>query len=136
VDWFLGCQRPLDEDSLRGGSPVAICDAANVFGASWAADGTIWFAQPEGVFRVAAEGGTPERMIEAGARERLAAPQLLPDGRTVLFTSFTQRDNATIAAYSMQRGARITCCQAARTDATSRRATSRTSSGIRCSPSR
>ncbi len=68
---------------------VCACDAR--FGAAWAPDGSILFASETGPLqKVPATGGTPEpaTTLDAAAGEvshRL--PHLLPDGRTVLYTS-------------------------------------------------
>ena len=49
-------------------------------------DDIILFEQPDGIYRVSANGGTPERIIDAAEGERFSSPQLLPDGRSILFT--------------------------------------------------
>jgi eukaryotic-like serine/threonine-protein kinase len=70
-----------------GGAVKPICDAPNPSGASWGADGTIVFGEGStGIWRVAAEGGEPERIVEIPASQTAHGPQLLPDGRMVLFT--------------------------------------------------
>jgi serine/threonine-protein kinase len=77
----------LKRIAIGGGAPVVIGPAAvNPFGASWTRDGVILFAQPEGILRVPATGGTPALVIPAKAGEQLAHPRLLPDGETVLFS--------------------------------------------------
>jgi serine/threonine-protein kinase len=54
---------------------------------SWGADGSIVFSEGStGIWRVAAEGGEPERIVEIPASQTAHGPQLLPDGRRVLFT--------------------------------------------------
>ena len=68
----------------------------------------------EAILRVSANGGTPELVIPAGDGEALGAPQLLPDGDTVLFSATTGRfsfastswDDARIAAVSLTSGER------------------------------
>ena len=79
----------LQKIALTGGAAVTLCETENPFGASWGDDDTIVFGQgPRGIFRVSATGGTPELLIpvETESRERAHGPQILPDGRTVLFT--------------------------------------------------
>ena len=49
-------------------------------GAHWTRDDTILFAAAEGIWRISANGGTPELIIAAADGERLDAPQLLPTG--------------------------------------------------------
>ncbi len=62
--WDWG-ENKLKKVSIRGGAPVELCDAARVDGAHWTADDTIVFARgTEGIWRVSANGGTPELLIE------------------------------------------------------------------------
>ena len=78
---------------VDGGIPVEICDAVNPFGASWAADGTIfWGAGPEGIYRVSANGGEPS-LVLTDPSGTVYGPQLMPDGRSVLFS--VRSDNHT-----------------------------------------
>jgi serine/threonine-protein kinase len=76
----------LERIPLTGGLPIKVTDVSSFFGAVWSADNTILFAQTDGIWKVSADGGAPERVIAVEPSERVAAPQLLPDGRTVLFT--------------------------------------------------
>ena len=71
---------------VDGGTPVDICDAANPFGATWATDNSILYGGgAAGIFRVSADGGKPEALIrDPGGLAH--GPQLLPGGRSVLFT--------------------------------------------------
>ena len=100
--------------ALGGGAPVVVCSAPGALGAHWAPDDTILFAQAEGILRVSANGGTPELVIPAADGEQLDAPQLLPDGDSVLFSVTTgfgpggsgRWDNAQIAAQSLSSGER------------------------------
>ena len=83
--------RKLKRVSIRGGSPLIVCDAATVGrGGTWGADGTIVFDPgPSGLMRVAATGGTPQPVTSrdpAMDRRDLSWPQFLPDGRGLLVT--------------------------------------------------
>jgi Tol biopolymer transport system component len=71
-----------------GGTPTPLCDATNPFGMSWAGD-RIVFGQVDGLMSVAASGGTPELILKADAAkgERLGQPQLIDQGRAVVFIS-------------------------------------------------
>jgi serine/threonine-protein kinase len=91
---------------VTGGAPVTLCEAANPYGASWAADDTILFAQAAGIFRVSANGGSSEVLIPMDAAG--SGPQLLPDGHTVLFTLATTApwDEAQIVTQSLDTGER------------------------------
>ena len=75
-----------------GGTPALICDVQDVRGAAWGADDTIVFASrlDSGLFRVSASGGgTPVTLTKPDLKLREKThrfPELLPDGKTVMFT--------------------------------------------------
>jgi eukaryotic-like serine/threonine-protein kinase len=77
-------------------------------GASWADQGFIVFATVDGLWRVAASGGTPERIVEAGDNELgRVLPQVLPGSQWVLFTvarTAFRWDDAQIVARSLVTG--------------------------------
>ncbi|MDO8681049.1 MAG: protein kinase [Acidobacteriota bacterium] len=76
----------------NGGTPAVICDVQDVRGAAWGADDTIVFAPrlDAGLWRVSASGGgTPVVVTTPDAQQREKThrfPELLPDGKTVMFT--------------------------------------------------
>jgi serine/threonine-protein kinase len=90
-----GRDNTLKRISALGGSPVTICslDGGALRGASWGPDDTIVFAtdQSKGLLRVPAAGGKPERVTTVHPATGEIGhfwPQVLPDGRAVLFTSW------------------------------------------------
>ena len=112
----------FQDDGLRriavsGGAPIVISATTIPYGASWASDDMILFAQEgEGIMRLSANGGTPELLIPAQESEVMDSPQLLPDGESVLFsvtTSFgaTRWDEAQIAVQSLRTGERTVVWQ-------------------------
>lgn len=108
VAYWSGGQ--LKRVALSGGAPISIVDGLlNLNGASWSSDGTILLSQPDGIYRVSANGGTPQRVIEPKDGERLYGPELLPDGDSVLFSAtMTQSwDDAQIAVQSLSSGERM-----------------------------
>jgi hypothetical protein len=80
----------------------------NLHGASWSSDGTILFAEDRGIYRVPANGGTPEPLFQTAEGERFNGPQLLPDGDTVLYSvaETSDWDRALIVAQSISTGDR------------------------------
>ena len=70
---------------IGGGTAVPLTRAAVEFGLSWGA-GAIVYAQRDGIWRVPDIGGTAELIVKAADNERMHAPQLLPGGKSVLFT--------------------------------------------------
>ena len=80
----------LRKVSISGGSPLTIT-RASPFGASWGLDHNIVFTPTigSGLFRVPADGGTPEQLTQPDYGENGYAhvwSQHLPGGRHVLFT--------------------------------------------------
>jgi Tol biopolymer transport system component len=80
----------LQKVPLAGGRPQVIAAAANVFGASWGAGDTIvWSEWNKGLFRVSANGGTPEPLtkVDEGRGEiQHFFPKFSPDGGRVFFS--------------------------------------------------
>ncbi len=80
--------------ALSGGSPITICDASSPGrSGSWGPDGTIVFSAGTGsganLFRVSASGGEPEILATTDPDKgefRYFAPQILANGKAVLFT--------------------------------------------------
>jgi serine/threonine-protein kinase len=95
----------LKKVSIVGGTPVALCDAENPWGANWTTDNTILYGQGRegrgGVWRVSANGGTPEHLVKVDAGEIAQRPQLLPGGGAILFT-LARRDEWATAQVVVQ----------------------------------
>lgn len=71
-----------------GGTPVVLCEAQDLLGASWADDNTIVAAiTTSGLYRLPANGVKPERL--EGISDDLGArwPQVLPGAKAVLFSA-------------------------------------------------
>jgi serine/threonine protein kinase/Tol biopolymer transport system component len=85
----------LKKIAISGGAPVVLCDTGlMVVGARWDSDNMIVYSDllGGGIMWISANGGTPESLIKinvADARKSgfPAVPQMLPDGRTLLFTN-------------------------------------------------
>lgn len=102
VGYWSQTDNKLKKISIRGGAPVALCSAFWIYGAIWYPDNTIIFSDVlSGVMRVSANGGTPETLVKGIT----AAPQLLPDGESLLFTDAAKRPY-TITAQSLKSGQR------------------------------
>jgi len=111
---FFPAQQQLLRVSIQGGEPVVLADGvSNPFGATWAPADSIWFSQPDGIYRVPASGGTPELLIET-PEEVAYGPQVLPDGDSVLFAvtpipasaGFRDWDESQIVVQSLSTGER------------------------------
>ena len=72
----------LKKIAITGGAPETLCDVSGFTGGSWGTDNRIVYINYPDVCGVSANGGTPE-VIATGAGYH---PQLLPDGKSLLFT--------------------------------------------------
>ncbi len=101
-------QGKLKKAAVAGGVPHDICAAGDGIGASWGSDDMIYFTPlwTKGIWRVPARGGQTELVVapESGKSERAYLwPEVLPGGKTVLFTAWTggSFDGAHIVAYRL-----------------------------------
>jgi Tol biopolymer transport system component/tRNA A-37 threonylcarbamoyl transferase component Bud32 len=77
----------------EGGRPFPLAEVRGVGGCAWLSDGTIVYAPiySEGLYRVSAEGGSPERLTtpdHKGGELGHWWPEPLPGGQQVVFTAF------------------------------------------------
>jgi serine/threonine-protein kinase len=111
VGFFAGGK--LKKVSLTGGPPLTLCEAQSGYGASWGADETIIFSPTftSGLLMVSAAGGTPQVVTNIKSEQGELShrwPQILPDGKAVLFTIDTgmDADDKRIAILSLTTGDR------------------------------
>jgi Tol biopolymer transport system component len=101
----------LKKIAITGGTAITICKAAPPYGINWFGDQVV-FAQPDGrILRVSANGGEPELLAGAKPNETIHGPQILDDGRALLFTVATETgvdrwDKAQTVVQSLRSGAR------------------------------
>jgi eukaryotic-like serine/threonine-protein kinase len=79
----------LKKIALNGGSPVVLCAGmVSIWGAWWNEDNTIAYSQFGGdIMKVSADEGPPESIIKIGSEIGYSHPQILPDGKSVMYTS-------------------------------------------------
>ena len=108
---FGGLDGLLKKVSVSGGEIQTLCTYSEIagggyLGQSWTPNGdALIFAGPSGLFRVSAAGGTPKviaTVIEA-TKDFHAWPQVLPDGKAVLFT-VGQKSGPSVAVRSLETG--------------------------------
>lgn len=102
---------------VEGGRPVVLAAARAPAGAVWLRDGTIVFGGGPGggLARVSEQGGEPAVLARPadGSRElRYGWPDMLPDGRTLLFTAVTPADSQ-VMALDLASGRRTVVVEAA-----------------------
>ena len=89
IGFFDARDSRLKKVPAGGGEAIALCEAPFGLGAAWAADGTIFFAPDvfSGLSAVSGSGGAARKLTRLESREYTHRwPDLLPDGRTLLFT--------------------------------------------------
>jgi Tol biopolymer transport system component len=106
--WSAG---KLKKIAVDGGSPVTLCDATDLLGASWSEDGSIiaTLNSTPSLWRVSSSGGVPTRILDLSAEgisPRWA--QVIPGGTHVLFTAVRgpSSDRANLEVLSLRDGSR------------------------------
>jgi len=102
--------RTLKRIAAAGGPAVTLGPVEQPFSVGWGADG-VFVTQPAGIMRMPAGGGKFETIVRLEGGERAHGPQLLPDGKTLLFTSLKSPgqdswEAAEIIAYTLGSGSR------------------------------
>ena len=92
VAYFVVNRGSLYRLSLNGGTAQWICDAVEFQGGTWSRDGVIVYAggyAKPGLWAVSEQGGKPKKVDEtpSDAAGWYTFPDLLPDGKTVLFSN-------------------------------------------------
>ncbi len=92
-EWIaFGTGRALQKVAVSGGSPITICKLSSTgfYGGDWSADQIIFVPDYNGgLWSVSSNGGTPQPLLKTDPehdRVVYADPEVLPDGRGVLFT--------------------------------------------------
>ncbi|TDI15273.1 MAG: hypothetical protein E2P05_07430, partial [Acidobacteria bacterium] len=98
----------LQKVPIAGGAPLDITNVSRVLGADWGPDDRIIYGGgiSTGLMQVSAAGGTPKVLTSLDPEKGEIThgyPEILPDGRTVLFTIGTQ-DGSRIARLSLDTG--------------------------------
>jgi serine/threonine protein kinase len=105
IGYYSSASKKLMKIAINGGAPEPLCDLSDIsdfFGASWGEDDMIIYVQNPGpVMRISANGGNPEPLIEAEGI--LYNPQILPDGKTVMFSQYLN-NSAQVAMWSAETG--------------------------------
>ena len=107
----FGANTVVKKSSVFGGAAVSVCEAEGAIrGMWWGNDKNIYFGDiSKGIHRVSENGGRSEQItaLDSAAGEiSHRFPELLPDGKSVLYTikfnSIATFDEAAIAVYDMK----------------------------------
>ncbi len=107
----FSAQGKLMKLPIEGGTPVALADS-RWGGGTWGPDGTIIYSRSyqTGLWQVSAAGGDARELTTPDSSTGELAhwwPQLLPDGRRVVFTAYrTPLERATIELLDLKTGTR------------------------------
>jgi serine/threonine protein kinase/Tol biopolymer transport system component len=71
---------------IAGGTPTPISSDPCIGYYHWGKDGNIYYAGTKSINRVSKNGGDPKVLIPVNNGENFFSPQLLPDGKSVLYT--------------------------------------------------
>jgi eukaryotic-like serine/threonine-protein kinase len=99
--WIGGTGDGISKISAAGGPVIRLADVGPGASGAWGEFGIV-FADIRGLFRVPAEGGTPERLPigKLGDAEQVSFPEPLPGRRVVLFTVVSTRSNTLGGSFS------------------------------------
>ncbi len=116
IGYLSRTQNKLMKVAISGGAPIVLCDASGLYTTpSWDSEDTILYSDAaRGIMRVSANGGTPEVLVKGSAANLTKeafpiAPQMLPDGKTLLFINMVgdiDFNNYHIVAQSLKSGER------------------------------
>ncbi|MFC1841271.1 adenylate/guanylate cyclase domain-containing protein [Thermodesulfobacteriota bacterium] len=98
-----------------GGAPIPLCDIATGIGipytsnrgyaGNWVGDKIIFSGdKTPGVMQISDNGGTPKQLFEKENEWAFLFPQLLPNGKSVLFTKIENYQNIFITVRSLETG--------------------------------
>jgi eukaryotic-like serine/threonine-protein kinase len=90
IAFYKGTDHAIKRIATTGGVAFTICSVDDApYGMTWGSDGIIFAVFNQGIMRVSANGGTPEMLVKLNGGEAVNGPQMLPDGRAVLFAVAT-----------------------------------------------
>jgi Tol biopolymer transport system component len=115
IGYWSSSDQKMKKVAISGGAPIVLCDTGPIAGdASWDLDGAVVYTDIlSGIVRVPASGGTPETLVKGsianlGKEGFPIVPQMLPDGKTLLFTNISSAGalDSQIMIQSLQSGER------------------------------
>jgi serine/threonine-protein kinase len=111
IVFFSGVDQTLKKTAVAGGTAITLCRAEAPFGISWGPAGIVFGQGGKGILRVSSDGGKPETLVSVKEGELAYGPQMLPGGKSLLFTiganvGIGQWDKAQIVVQSLNTGVR------------------------------
>ncbi len=95
----------LKKIATNGAAPEVLCDVTGAGGGAWwHEDNTIVYGQfAHDIMRISANRGTPESIVKLKSG-RLIYPQILPDGKSIMYTSYPSNSQPQIVVQSLKSG--------------------------------
>jgi serine/threonine protein kinase len=91
VGYVSTSDNQLKKIATSGGASVKLANVGSIGSFSWGADDKIVYGRAgKGIMRISSSGGSPEEIVKAES-EIIIHPQILPDGKSVLFTRLLPR---------------------------------------------
>jgi hypothetical protein len=112
VVFWSGLDSTLKKIAVTGGAAVTLCPTDPPFGMSWGTEGILFGQGSKGIMRVSEIGGRPEPLVSVKNGELAQGPQMLPGGKSVLFTLATGTgadqfdENAQVVVQTLSSGVR------------------------------
>jgi eukaryotic-like serine/threonine-protein kinase len=114
IGYFSRSDGKLKKSAISGGVPVVLWDIrGRVSGTSWDSEDTIVYSNlVSGIMRISAKNGTPTPLVKGSIANMKdgfpSGPQMLPDGKTLLFTNAFDLNSANnqIVIQSLKSGER------------------------------
>jgi len=107
IGFFSSADNKLKKIATSGGAPVTLADISSFGSFDWNADDTIVYGGEGDIMRVSANGGTPEQIVKQEENDlSLGDAQILPDGKSILFTRVITLTQQKIMVQSLKSGKR------------------------------
>jgi serine/threonine-protein kinase len=88
--FFVPADRTIKRISVEGGTASTVCSADPPYGVSWSGDGIVFGQGRRGIMRVSPDDGSPpQSLVQVKDDEEAHGPQVLPDGKHLLYTLAT-----------------------------------------------
>ena len=86
IGFWSASESALKKIPATGGTPLQISKSGQPFGVSWVGNQIVWSDAGKSIVRVSESGGEPEVLVSLMPGEVAHGPQILNDGKAVLFT--------------------------------------------------
>jgi serine/threonine-protein kinase len=101
LGFFSTADSTLKKVALTGGAAISLCKLAGApVGISWDGDAIVLGSLSQGILRVPENGGEPQTLVARKQEEEIVNPQLLDNGRAVLYSSLSSIDRNTPDAWA------------------------------------